>query len=142
MNTTTTPEPDAAREAWAARVAGFARDAAPKSQRFAEALVALVAPAEGAQVLDVATGSGVVAVAAAQRVGPDGRVVATDFVAEWAPYVAASAADAGVSNVTFEVMSAEALALPDASFDVVLCQFGLMFVPDKLLALREMRRVL
>lgn len=138
----TTSESDAAREAWAARVEGFARDAAPKSQRFAEALVALVAPAEGDHVLDVATGSGVVAVAAARRVGPGGRVDATDFVAEWAPYVAASADAAGVGNVTFEVMSAEALAFPDASFDAVLCQFGLMFVPDQLLALREMRRVL
>ena len=127
---------------WATRVASFARDGAPKSRHYAAALVDLVAPGKGAQVLDIATGTGVVAVAAAQRVGPTGKVIATDFVAEWAPYVAESAAEAGVTNVTFEVMSAEALALPDAAFDVVLCQFGLMFVPDKLLALREMRRVL
>ena len=133
---------DPSRQMWASRVASFARDGAPKSRHYAAALVDRVAPREGAQVLDIATGTGVVAVAAAERVGPQGKVIATDFVAEWAPYVAESAAEAGVANVAFEVMSAEALALPDAVFDAVLCQFGLMFVPDKLLALREMRRVL
>jgi SAM-dependent methyltransferase len=133
---------DPSRQMWASRVASFAREGAPKSRHYAAALVDLVAPREGAHVLDIATGTGVVAVAAAQRVGPAGSVIATDFVAEWAPYVAESAAEAGVKNVTFEVMSAEALALPDAAFDAVLCQFGLMFVPDRLLALREMQRVL
>lgn len=137
-----TTRADAAREMWAARVSRYARDGAPQTQRFAAALLDLTAPVAGEAVLDIATGTGVVAVGAAERVGAAGRVVATDFVAEWAPYVAANAAAAGADTVTFEVMSAEALALPDAAFDVVLCQFGLMFVPDKLLALREMRRVL
>lgn len=135
-------EADPTRKMWASRVATFAREGAQNTRYYAAALVDLVAPGEGAQVLDIATGTGVVAVAAAQRVGPTGRVVATDFVAEWTPYVAETAAEAGVANVTFEVMSAEALALPDDAFDAVFCQFGLMFVPDKLLALREMRRVL
>jgi SAM-dependent methyltransferase len=133
---------DPGRQMWATRTASFARDGAPKTQYYAAALVDLVAPAPGAQVLDIATGTGVVAIEAARRVGPTGSVIATDYVAEWAPYVADSAVDAGVANVTFEVMSAEALALPDDAFDTVLCQFGLMFVPDKLLALREMHRVL
>ncbi len=133
---------DPSRQMWAARVATFAREGAPNTRHYAAALVDLVAPGAGAHVLDIATGTGVVAVAAAQRVGPTGNVIATDFVEEWAPYVAESAAEAGVENVAFEVMSAEALALPDAAFDAVLCQFGLMFVPDKLLALREMHRVL
>ena len=133
---------DPGRAMWATRTASFARDGAPKTQVYAAALVDLVAPALGATVLDIATGTGVVAIEAARRVGPNGRVVATDFVAEWEPYVADSAIAAGVTNVTFEVMSAEALALPDETFDDVLCQFGLMFVPDKLLALREMQRVL
>lgn len=135
-------QPEPSREMWASRVASFARDAPSKTQLYANALVDIVAPGAGARVLDIATGTGVAAIAAARRVGPAGSVAATDFLAEWAPYVAESAAEAGVDNVTFEVMSAEALALPDAAFDAVLCQFGLMFVPDKLLALREMRRVL
>ena len=135
-------ETEASRQMWVSRVATFAREGAQNTRYYAAALVDLVAPGEGANVLDIATGTGVVAVAAAQRVGPAGKVVATDFVAEWAPYVAETAAEAGVANVAFEVMSADALALPDDAFDAVFCQFGLMFVPDKVLALREMHRVL
>jgi SAM-dependent methyltransferase len=102
----------------------------------------LAAPPLGGRVLDVAAGPGGVAVAAAQRVGADGSVLATDLVPEWEPYVRESAQTAGVTNVTFAAMPADALALPDAAFDAVFCQFGLMFVPDPVAALREMRRVL
>lgn len=133
---------DERRGEWVQRVEGFARDAAPRTRPFAEALVDFVAPQSGEHVLDIATGSGVVAVEAALRVGPTGSVLATDFVAEWEPYVARTAAEARVKNVSFAVMPAESLALQDESFDIVLCQFGLMFVDDHVHALREMRRVL
>ena len=56
--------------------------------------------------------------------------------------IAERTAEAGLDNVEFRAMGAERLDLPDASFDVALCQFGLMFVPDPVQALREMRRVL
>jgi SAM-dependent methyltransferase len=69
-------------------------------------------------------------------------VLATDFLPGWEPYVRRTASEAGVSNIDFTAMPAEALELPDASFDVVYCQFGLMFVPEPLKALQEMRRVL
>ena len=69
-------------------------------------------------------------------------MLATDFLSAWEPFVRATASAAQVTNVTFASMPAEALALPDASFDVAYCQFGLMFVPEPLNALREMRRVL
>ncbi len=127
---------------WAARAESYARRAAAVNVPFAEALVTMVAPATGAQVLDVATGPGIVAVAAAKRVGPSGSVLATDLVPEWAPYVEEAATAAGVANVTFTPMPAEALSLSDAEFDVALCQFGLMFVASPVTALREMRRVL
>jgi SAM-dependent methyltransferase len=130
------------RSEWAARAESYARRAAAVNVPFAEALVMTVAPATGARVLDVATGPGIVAVAAAKRVGPSGSVLATDLVPEWASYVEEAATVAGVANVTFTAMPAEALALPDAEFDVALCQFGLMFVASPLTALREMRRVL
>ena len=45
-------------------------------------------------------------------------------------------------SIEWHEASAEAMPLPDSSFDVVLCQMGLQFVPDKQAALREMRRVL
>lgn len=140
-NPRTTPS-EQRRSEWTKRVDSFARDAAPRTRPFAEALVAIVAPPRGASVLDVATGSGIVAVEAGKLVGATGTVLATDFVPEWEPYVVASAAEAGLTNVTFATMPAEALDLPDASVDVVLCQFGLMFVADPVQVLRELRRVL
>ena len=47
-----------------------------------------------------------------------------------------------MSNAAFARMDAEQLELPDASFDVVLCALGLMYMPDPARAMREMRRVL
>jgi SAM-dependent methyltransferase len=105
-------------------------------------MVTLLPPPIGGRILDVATGTGLVAVEAAMRVGPDGLVLATDFLSAWEPYVRETEAEARVTNITFAPMPAEALDLPDASFDVVYCQFGLMFVPEPVRALREMRRVL
>ena len=133
---------DRRRAEWTERVERYARDAAPRTRPFAVALVELLPPPVGARVLDVATGTGLVAVEAALRVGPRGAVVATDFLSAWESFVRATASAAQVTNVTFASMPAEALALPDASFDVAYCQFGLMFVPEPLRALREIRRVL
>ena len=127
---------------WAERVEYFAREAVVHTRPFAEALVSFVALPSHARVLDVATGPGVVAVAAASRIGAGGSVVATDFIPDWEPHVAAAAREAGVTNITYATMPADALAFADESFDVTLCQFGLMFVPEPALALREMRRVL
>lgn len=130
------------RAEWTERLDRFARKAAPQTRPFAEALVSIVQPPVGARVLDVATGTGLVAVEAARHVGSNGTVLATDFLPAWEPYVHDTAATAGVRNVTFATMAAEVLDLPDASFDVVYCQFGLMFVPEPVQALHEMRRVL
>jgi len=130
------------RAEWTERVERYARDAAPQTRPFAEALVTHLPPPVGGRALDVATGTGLVAAEAAKRVGPDGSVLATDFLPAWKRFVHETATEAGVTNVTFAAMPAEALDLPDASFDVVYCQFGLMFVPEPVRALREMRRVL
>lgn len=130
------------RAEWTERLDRFARKAAPQTRPFAEVLVSIVEPPVGARVLDVATGTGLVAVEAARHVGSNGTVLATDFLPAWEPFVHDTAAAAGVRNVTFATMAAEVLDFPDASFDVVYCQFGLMFVPEPVHALREMRRVL
>jgi SAM-dependent methyltransferase len=133
---------DRRRTEWTQRLERYARDAAPRTYPFAVALVEHLPPPVGARVLDVATGTGLVAVEAARRAGPRGSVLATDFLPAWEPFVRMTASAARVANVMFASMPAEALALPDASFDVVYCQFGLMFVPEPIRALREMRRVL
>jgi SAM-dependent methyltransferase len=133
---------DSMRRTWAGRARGYAERVAPSTALSARRLVGIVQPEPGGRVLDVATGPGVVALAAAELVGPTGHVLATDLVPEWAAVVAERAAAAGLANVTFRAMGAEALELPDGAFDVALCQFGLMLVPDPVQALREMHRVL
>jgi ubiquinone/menaquinone biosynthesis C-methylase UbiE len=96
----------------------------------------------GERVLDVACGTGLVAVDAAGAVGPEGRVLGVDLSGRMVEAAQRRAQAAQLPNLRFERMDAEALALPDAGVDVVLCALGLMYVPDVRHALREMRRVL
>jgi ubiquinone/menaquinone biosynthesis C-methylase UbiE len=103
-------------------------------------LVRLAALRPGERVLDVACGTGVVARLAFQEVGGTGAVVGVD-VNPGMLAVARSATPPGVP-IEWHEASADSMPLPDASFDVVLCQMGLQFMPDKHAALREMRRVL
>ena len=134
---------DEMRRDWGRRTRAYATMSAPRNRPCAEALVALTRIAPGERVLDVATGPGVVALLAATRVGPTGSVLATDLTPEWAEIVAEGAVAAGVDDrVTFQAMGAENLDLQDDLFDVALCQFGLMFLPDPIQGLREMYRVL
>jgi ubiquinone/menaquinone biosynthesis C-methylase UbiE len=95
----------------------------------------------GERVLDVACGTGVVARMAAQRVGPTGRIVAIDLNPGMIAVAQSLPAPVG-APIEWLARSALDLRLEDASFDVVLCQQGLQFFPDKAQALREMRRVL
>jgi ubiquinone/menaquinone biosynthesis C-methylase UbiE len=97
--------------------------------------------APGERVLDVACGTGVVARVAAQRVGPTGYVVGVDLNPEMIGVARSLSAPIGASIEWLE-RSALDLRLEDASLDVVLCQQGLQFFPDKAVALHEMRRVL
>jgi ubiquinone/menaquinone biosynthesis C-methylase UbiE len=97
--------------------------------------------AAGERALDVACGTGVVARAAAARVGRGGRVVGVDLNPGMIMVAQSLPATDGASIEWLE-RSALDLGLDDASFDVVLCQQGLQFFPDKAVALREMCRVL
>jgi SAM-dependent methyltransferase len=93
----------------------------------------------GERVLDVACGTGVWALHAAARVGPHGRVAGLDINPDMLA-VARRKQNAGA--VEWREGSADALPFDDASFDLVCCQLGLMFFPDRVAALSEMRRVL
>jgi ubiquinone/menaquinone biosynthesis C-methylase UbiE len=95
----------------------------------------------GQRVLDVACGTGVVARAAASILGASGEVVGTDLSAEMLE-VARARSSAGGARIHWQQGDAMALPCADAEFDVVLCQQGLQFFPDKVGALREMHRVL
>ncbi len=91
----------------------------------------------GQRVLDVACGTGVLARALARRVRPGGSVVGLD-VNDGMLAVARRKAP----EVEWVRGAAEALPFPDASFDAVVSQFGLMFFEDRRAAIREMARVL
>ena len=105
-------------------------------------LLALAAPLPGEQVLDVACGTGIVSLGMAAAVGPTGRVLGVDLSERMVLSATARAQEAGVVHAQFERMNAEALSLPEASFDLVTCGLGLMYLPDADAALREMQRVL
>jgi SAM-dependent methyltransferase len=93
--------------------------------------------AAGQRVLDVACGTGVLARALVERVGPGGSVVGLD-INEGMLAVARRKAPA----IEWRQGAAEALPFADASFDAVVSQFGLMFFQDRPKAIREMLRVL
>jgi SAM-dependent methyltransferase len=91
----------------------------------------------GDRVLDVACGTGVLARAAARRVGSHGSVVGLDIN----PGMVAVARRLA-PTLDWRHGAAESLPFPDGSFDAVTSQFGLTFFSDRVGALREMRRVL
>lgn len=93
----------------------------------------------GERVLDVACGTGVVARLATERVGPSGSIAGADINPGM---LAVARAAAPGTACEWHQAPADALPLPDASFDAVLCQMGLQFFPDNVAALREMHRVL
>jgi SAM-dependent methyltransferase len=105
-------------------------------------LLALAAPAPGEAVLDVACGTGLMAVAVARAVGQAGRVLGVDLADAMVQASRQRAQDPGAVQAAFERMDAEQLRLPDAGFDLALCALGLMYVPDPDAALRELRRIL
>jgi SAM-dependent methyltransferase len=91
-------------------------------------------------VLEVACGTGLVTRRLRERLDPSVRLVATDLSAGMLAFAQQAVAAGG----GLQWREADAMRLPfaDGQFAVVVCGFGLMFVPDKLAALREARRVL
>jgi len=126
------------------------RDAADRYERWAvpfvigpwaPGLLDLAALRAGEHVLDVATGTGVVARLAARRVTPGGTVTGLDLNEGMLQAARRLPLPPGL---TIDWRHGSALALPfsDGAFNVVLCQQGLQFFPDRLKSIREMRRVL
>lgn len=108
----------------------------------AEQLVAAAALGPGERVLDVACGTGIVVRLAADRVGGTGSVAGADVNAGMLEVARSAAASSGRTSIQWYETAAEAMPLPDAAFDVVLCQLALMFFADRPAALREFHRVL
>jgi ubiquinone/menaquinone biosynthesis C-methylase UbiE len=129
------------RYGWDLAVDSYDRYWVPVLRSCSERCIDLADPRPGERVLDVATGTGIAAFMAAERVG-DGEVVATDLSEKMVEEVRARAARAGAARIRAERMDAEDLAYPDASFDAALCVLGLMYPADPQRAIGEMHRVL
>ena len=108
---------------------------------WAEHLVETEGPWDGLRVLDLATGTGIVASLVADRVGPSGKTVAADINASMLA-LAMKRCGTNERAVEFVTSPAHPLDLPTESVDAVLCQQGFQFFPDRGSAASEMLRVL
>lgn len=97
---------------------------------------------QGEHVLDVACGTGLVTFRAAALVGPPGQVLATDISDAMVTSLQEQAGERGFSNVNAVRVDAEALDVPEGSFDAALCALGLMYVPDPQAALSQILKAL
>jgi ubiquinone/menaquinone biosynthesis C-methylase UbiE len=102
-------------------------------------LIDVVALKQDERILDVACGTGILARLVAERIGTSGRIIGLDVNPGML-----SVARMVSQTAPIEWQEASAVALPfeNGSFDVVVCQQGLQFVPDRPAAVREMHRVL
>ena len=94
------------------------------------------------KVLDIATGTGMVAMAAAQCLRGSGRVQAIDLSENMIHQAQGNLKHASIDNVDFHVMDAENLDFKSDYFDVITCSYGLFFMPDMSTALKSWLRVL
>jgi ubiquinone/menaquinone biosynthesis C-methylase UbiE len=104
-------------------------------------LVQRANPQMGERVLDIACGTGIVARKVAPLVGSRGIVIGLDANPDMIN-MARIAADQEQLTIEWHTSPAEQLLFPDENFDLILCQFGLMFFRDRHAALKEMHRVL
>ncbi|MBI4928573.1 MAG: methyltransferase domain-containing protein [Anaerolineae bacterium] len=104
-------------------------------------MLALVDLQPGEKVLDVACGTGVITRAAAEAVGTGGAVTGIDISPDMLS-LARKLTDGRFPSVDWHECDAQGLPFEEGMFDSVICQLGLMFIPDKVAALKEMLRVL
>lgn len=97
---------------------------------------------EGYRVLDIAAGAGEQSITAAEKVGPNGYLLATDLAPKILDFALELADEKGINNIEIQEMDGENLTVPDNSFDTVISRVGLIFFPDQKKALKEMKRVL
>jgi SAM-dependent methyltransferase len=106
---------------------------------YAADLVARVPKGDDLRVLELACGTGIVTRRLRAALPASTMLVATDLNDAMVAYARAAVPAPGIEWLQAD---AQALPFPDVSFDVVVCQFGFMFPPDKVLVFREARRVL
>lgn len=133
------------RSTWESAAPGWAKWERPFAASLSGATDALIDMAgirPGMQVLDIACGAGSQSIQAANRVGPNGRVVASDISATMLEHVRSNAARAGLQNIETIECAAEDLEELEASFDASICRLGLMLFPSPRKALEAIQRAL
>ncbi len=113
-----------------------------RTRHVAEWLVEQLQAQPGDTILDLAGGPGDSGLLVAERVGPAGRVIETDFAPQMVETARRRAVQLGLSHVENRVLDAESMDLPDDSVDGVICRWGFMLMTNPQTALRESRRVL
>jgi ubiquinone/menaquinone biosynthesis C-methylase UbiE len=109
--------------------------------RFGSRTIDRLALAPGMNVLDVCCGMGGSALAAAERVGPNGHVLAVDLAVNLLNKGSERSAERGLANIEFRRGDLENLSFADRTFDAVVCVFGIFFVPDLSGAVRGLWRL-
>ena len=112
------------------------------TRHVAQWLVDNVDAREGDTILDLAGGPGDNGFLAAERVGPTGKVIETDFAPQMVEVARRRAEALGLANVETRVLDAEKMDLEDDSIDGIICRWGFMLMIDPGAALAECRRVL
>lgn len=126
-------------EGWSAVAEAYEQHVVPFTKQYAQDALLAAKLRRGERVLDVACGPGTLSLAAAD-LGAD--VTATDFSPEMIQRLRQRLMRDKVANVRAEVMDAQALSVPDASYDAAFSIFGIIFVPDRMRAFRELHRSL
>lgn len=130
------------REVYSMTAASYEKYGGKTFQAYAQRLLDGAGLKPGRHVLDVACGPGIPSLMVAPLVAPDGAVVGIDLAPGMVELAKKKAEETGLTNVTFREADAEDLPFPGDSFDVVLCNHGLVHTTDRVKALREMWRVL
>ena len=128
----------AAAPGWRKHEARLAASLRPVTER----MLAAAAIGAGMRVLDIATGTGEPALAAAEQVGPRGYVLGTDFVEAMLAAARTQAARRGLAHVELRRVDGAELEARPRSFDAVLIRFGIMFMADPAACLHRARGAL
>lgn len=105
---------------------------------FGRRTIELASVPNGSRVLDVCCGSGASALPAAEAVGPEGNVIGVDLAKLLLDLARTKAIQRRLTNVEFEVGDMLSMRFPPATFDAVVCVFGIFFVPDMAKAVAEL----
>ena len=134
------PENAQDRAAFTYNAAADYYDASPLSfwDYFGRQTIELASLRIGSRVLDVCCGAGASALPAAEAVGQTGAVIGVDLAKALLESARTKAIQRRLGNIEFEVGNMLSMTFPVASFDAVVCVFGIFFVPDMAMAVSEL----